>query len=98
MNKLFNYFTDKKILHCFCILVGKAEVLNNFFASVFTGTDYSLTIQDAESKVKKWEKEEGSDSAPLLHSYETLPTAMLGSGALSARRTWSCWRVSREGP
>ena len=34
-----------------------AEVLNDFCASVFTGKGYSCIIQAAESKGKKWEKE-----------------------------------------
>jgi len=36
----------------------KAEVLNDFFASVFTIKVSSHTIQAAESKGKNWEKED----------------------------------------
>ena len=35
----------------------KAEVLTDFFASVFTGKGSSHAAQAAESKSKKWEKE-----------------------------------------
>lgn len=38
--------------------VEKAEVLDDFFASVFIGKVSSCTTQIAESKDKKWEKEE----------------------------------------
>ena len=36
----------------------KAEVLNDFFASVFTGKCLSLTAQTAEGKGRDWENEE----------------------------------------
>lgn len=36
----------------------KAEVLNDFFASVFVGKGSSHTAQPAESKGKNWEKED----------------------------------------
>ena len=36
----------------------KAEVLNNFFASVFTGQCSSYTAQDTEGKGRDWENEE----------------------------------------
>ena len=36
----------------------KAEVLNNFFASVFTGKCSSHTTQDTEVKGRDWENEE----------------------------------------
>ena len=37
-----------------------AEVLNDFFASVFTGKGSSHTTQDTEGKDMDWEKEEPS--------------------------------------
>ena len=36
----------------------KAEVLNNFFASVFTGKGSSHTAQVTEDKGRDWESEE----------------------------------------
>jgi len=36
----------------------KAEVLNNFFASVFTSKCSSHTVQVAEGKGRDWENEE----------------------------------------
>ncbi|PKU39147.1 rna-directed dna polymerase from mobile element hypothetical protein [Limosa lapponica baueri] len=38
--------------------IEKAEVLNNFFASVFTGKSSSHTAQVAEGKDRDWEKYE----------------------------------------
>ena len=36
----------------------EAEVLNNFFASVFTGKCSSYTAQDTEGKGRDWENEQ----------------------------------------
>ena len=43
----------------------KAEVLNDFFASVFTIKVSSHTIQAAKSKGKNWEKEDKEDLPAL---------------------------------
>jgi len=38
--------------------VEKVEILNDFFASVFTGKSFSLTTQASENKGRDWENEE----------------------------------------